>query len=70
MKYRIYRTSDREGKFPPCINAYKGIQCDCFGQAWYININTLEELHSLQERVRTPLIITADTIEIYDTFRE
>ena len=71
MKYRIERTSDFGGSEErPCENAYAE-GCDDFDMPyWYIEINTLEELHELIEEVKHPVIISKGHIEIYDAYRE
>lgn len=71
MKYKVERTSDYGGsKERPCKKAYKE-GCDEWGiPFWYIDINTLEELHELIEEVRNPVIISNEHIEIYDGYRE
>lgn len=56
---------------PPCRNAYNEGKKDEYGAlVWYIDINTLQELHELIEEVRNPVIISNEHIEIYDTYRE
>lgn len=36
----------------------------------YLTINTLEQLVELINSVDNPIVVTADAIEIYDTYRE
>lgn len=70
MKYKIERTSGYGyGETQPCKNAYKGEKTE-WEQIWYIDINTLEELHELIEEVKHPVIISKGHIEIYDAYRE
>lgn len=81
MIFRINRTSDYLHKEPPkpCKNAVKvteGIRPWRFSNElqevvhYEIEINTLEELINLYKEVGEELIITDETIEIYDGYRE
>ena len=70
MKYSISRTSDLMGKYKPCENAYKGVINFAGQQIWHVDINTLEELHLLQDAVDEDLIVGDGYIEIYDAERE
>lgn len=74
MEFIISRTShcmSWENEEPPCDGAYRKHP---FSTTWYIKINSLEELLSLEERVGYDLILgwygPVPTIEIYDGWRE
>lgn len=82
MKYNIFRTSQtitgfysKEDK-APCDNAE--LIVDVISYHYEIEINSLEDLNKLQEKVKCPLIISDEsnmkelcskTIEIYDDYR-
>lgn len=74
MEFIISRTSHRtlwQNEVPPCEGAYQKHPSEI---TWYIIINSLEELLSLEERVGHDLVLgwygPVPTIEIYDTWRE
>ena len=70
MKYKVERTSDYGGsKERPCQKAYTGGFDNWLTPIWYIDINTLEELQDLIAEVGE-VIVSKDSIEIYDTYRE
>lgn len=75
--YRIYRTSygyhpDQYETEPPCHNCYLAeFKANPYsGTAWYIEIESLEELEKLQKELKNPVILSSNTIEIYDSYRE
>jgi hypothetical protein len=64
MEFFICRTSGScFNKKKPTENAYKK------GEHWYIKINSLEELIDLT-KIEGEIIISKDTLEIYDDYRE
>ena len=63
MKYQITRTSDWDGEEQPCKKAI--LEQDC----WVIEINSIDELQQLISEVGE-IIVTHNSIEIYDTYRE
>lgn len=82
MKFRITRTSDWKDTHP-FDGAYPEERTDKFGkqqQIWCVDINTIEELMELQEKVNHPLIVDVFNsfhlekdepyLEIYDDYRE
>lgn len=70
-KYKIYRSSDLFQKDKPCESAYKGDVPDEYGNYdWYIDINNLEELHTLIEQTGRCVIVSKDSLGIYDDYRE
>lgn len=70
MRYRISRVSNYSGDIQPCSNAVKeGI--DEYGfNMWWVNIDSLDDLHKLIEEVGTVIINHYNEIEIYDGYRE
>jgi hypothetical protein len=70
MRYRISRVSNYSGDRQPCSNAIKeGI--DEYGfNMWWVNIDSLDDLHKLIEEVGTVIINHCNEIEIYDGYRE
>ena len=70
MRYRISRVSNYSGDRAPCSNAIKeGI--DEYGwNIWWVNIDSLDDLHKLIEEVGTIIINCNNEIEIYDGYRE
>ena len=71
MKYKIERTSRFVYQVePPCDKAYRGDNDEFNIPQWYIDINSLEDLQELIEEVKYPLIVSKETIEIYDDYRE
>lgn len=73
MEFRVTRTSISLswGKESPCEEAKKQ------GDAWFVEINTLEELLNFMDKYEKEIIISRDLdnpqiieIEIYDTYRE
>ncbi len=82
MKYIISKTSSfGQRNEAPCEGAV-AVGCNEFGDTlWGIEINTLEELMALQDKVGHPLIIgpapyydaneySGKAIEIYNDYRE
>ena len=69
MLYTICRTSDWFGENKPCEKAYLHRSCD-FENEWRIEINSIEELNELINDVGKCIILTRNTIEIYDDYRE
>lgn len=70
MKYKVEITSDYGGsKERPCKKAYAEGCDEWLTPIWYIDINTLEELQDLIAEVGE-VIVSKDSIEIYDTYRE
>lgn len=71
MKYKIERTSNLIYQVEqPCNKAYRGDNGEFNIPQWYIDINSLEDLQELIEEVKYPLIVSKETIEIYDDYRE
>lgn len=71
MKYKIERTSSFACQVEqPCDKAYRGENDEFNVPQWYIDINSLEDLQELIEEVKYPLIVSKETIEIYDDYRE
>lgn len=70
MRYRISRVSNYSGDRQPCANAIKeGI--DEYGfNMWWVNIDSLDDLHKLIDEVGTVIINRYNEIEIYDGYRE
>ena len=70
MRYRISRVSNYRGDRQPCSKAIKeGI--DEYGfNMWWVNIDSLDDLHKLIEEVDTVIINRYNEIEIYDGYRE
>lgn len=65
MKFEILRASDTSSKAPaPCDGAFLE------GNEWVIEINTLEELLALQNKVGNDLIVNNKQIWIYDDYME
>ena len=65
MRYRIERTSllfDNETK--PCEKALKS------DNKWYIDINSIEDLQEIVKEVGCSVIVSEESLEIYDDFRE
>ena len=70
MKYKLERTSDYGGsRERPCKKAYAEDCDEWLIPIWQIDINTLEELQDLIAEVGE-VIVSKDSIEIYDTYRE
>lgn len=63
MRFSISRTSGSE---PPCSDAYKLPD----QPEWSIDILDLAALMALQHQLDTRMIISGDTLEIYDDYRE
>ena len=72
MKYRITRTSSRwRCTEPPCKQAYEEGGIDKYGEMiWFVDIESLEDLHSLINEVGAAIILDDTSVEIYDDFRE
>lgn len=81
MKFRIKRTSDWFSEESPCDGAYMiKLSEDGEQKFWAIEINTIEELISLRDKIGDDLILgwtyedeledRLRQIEIYDTYRE
>ena len=82
MIFRIERTSDVEGKNPPCKNAYLAKRerpysfADYERNYWEIKVNSLKDLLQLTSETKQPLVILnyedqeRPIIEIYDDHRE
>lgn len=73
MKYKIERTSSAAYQVEqPCDKAYRGDDDDdeFDNPQWYIDIDSLEDLQELREEVKCSLIVSKETIEIYDDYRE
>ena len=72
MKYRITRTSSRWVRTePPCKHAYEEGGIDEYGEMiWFVDIESLEDLHNLINDVGHAVILDDTSIEIYDDFRE
>lgn len=70
MKYIITRTSNFVSDKKPYEKAISGGTDEYDRIIWYVEINTLEELQALQKEVKCPIIISSNTIEIYDDYRE
>ena len=68
MIYRIRRTSDSWDNIKPCSKAFRKESSD--DPRYYIEINSLEELHELMTEVDCGVIFHDDSIEIYDDWRE
>lgn len=70
MRYRISRVSNYSGDRRPCSNAIKdGI--DEYGwNMWWVNADSLDDLHKLIKEVGTIIINCNNEIEIYDGYRE
>ena len=77
MRFIITRTSDYDGKNPPCEGAVP-LYKDKKSAVWEIEINSLEELLQLSVKTVQPLILFAQDydkdgvpeLEIYDNYRE
>lgn len=71
MKYKIERTSSSAYQVEqPCDKAYRGDDDEFDNPQWYIDLNSLEDLQELREEVKCSLIVSKETIEIYDDYRE
>lgn len=72
MKYRITRTSSWWVRTePPCKHAYEEGGIDKYGEMiWFVDIESLEDLHNLINEVGHAIILDDTSIEIYDDFRE
>lgn len=72
MKYRITRTSSSWVRTePPCKQAYEEGGIDKYGEMiWFVDIESLEDLHNLINEVGSAIILDDTSIEIYDDFRE
>lgn len=80
MKFRIKRTSDWFSEESPCAGAELISEDDDGQKLWAIEINTLEELMALRDKIGEDLILgwtyegepedRMREIEIYDSYRE
>ena len=80
MKYVITRSNRYFDEDPKCPNAQKEIvpMDGVLVEAYTININTMEELHQLIEKVGHPIVVFFKSnwgfdipeLEIYDGYRE
>lgn len=71
MKYRITRTSAFKSTEPPCKQAYEEGGIDKYGgMIWFVDIESLEDLHNLINEVGSAIILDDTSVEIYDDFRE
>ena len=64
MLFRIRAESDYRGKSKPCKNAFRK------DRQWFVDIATLESLMELLKEVKHSLVISEDTIVIYDYLME
>lgn len=65
MRFEILRASSHGADSPiPCAGAFKE------EGAWFINIDTLEQLCALRDEVGDDLILSDDCIWIYDGYME
>jgi hypothetical protein len=64
MKFEIHRASRHDGA--PVDGALPGP----LGRKWFIEIDTLEDLMALRERVGDDLVLGGDSITIYDDYME
>ena len=69
MRFAIYRASDGYSPKQPTEAAYLAPH-PTRGNAWYIDINSLEELIALAEKEEQELIISKNEIVIYDGYME
>ena len=80
MKFYVTRTSEPYNDFPPCEGAIKLEETNMWeNPLWGIEINSLEELLALKDKVKYSIIIGKSfdgaqhsdySIEIYDGYRE
>lgn len=71
MKYKIERSSSAAYQVEqPCDKEYRGDDDEFSIPQWYIDIDSLEDLQELIEEVKCSLIVSKETIEIYDAYRE
>lgn len=70
MKYKIEKTSCWKNNDQPYSQAYQE-GCDSFGEPiWFVNVETLEQIQDIIKETGHPVIISKDSIEIYDDYRE
>ena len=70
MIYKITRTSNFVDDKKPYEKAILGGIDEYDRIIWHVEINTLEELQALQKEVKCSIIVSSNTIEIYDDYRE
>lgn len=68
MKFKIYRTSDMYPEVPPCQEAVLKKKGQ-WSNGYEIEINTLEELMGLISKYGS-VVLSSETLEIYDDYRE
>lgn len=72
MQFRIWRTSDYYGEYPPCKDAIEG-EVEYGVKLWYIHFNNLKDLLSFVEEEGQVILNKINgewELEIYDTHRE
>lgn len=62
--------STREERIQDVNGRFITQETPIYHEAWFIEINTLQDLLDLIKEVGDSIILTEDTIEIYDSLRE